>query len=332
LTLILGIETSCDETAAAVVEDGRRIRSSRVASQVDVHRAYGGVVPEVASRHHLERLDPVVGEALAEAGVDLADLDAVAVTRGPGLVGALMVGVSYAKALAFAAGRPVIGVNHVLAHVYGAFLAAEVDPVYPALALVVSGGHTDLLLLSGVEDVAVLGVSRDDAAGEAFDKVARAIGLGYPGGPAIERRAAAGDPEAVPLPEVRAFPGTLDFSFSGLKTAALRAYEAGADVADLAAAFQARVVAILARRTAEALERVAAKCVVLAGGVAANRSLVEAVAAIARARGLPLFVPPPALCTDNAAMVAALGHHRHRAGLWDGWDLGAEPVIHPFKP
>lgn len=332
MACILGIETSCDETAAAVVEDGVRIRAGRVASQVAIHRAYGGVVPEVASRHHLERLDPIVGETLQEAGLRATDLDAVAVTRGPGLVGALMVGVAYAKALAYAAGLPLVGVNHVLAHVFAAFLASEEPPQYPHLALVVSGGHTDLILVRHVLDVMVLGRSRDDAAGEALDKVARAMGLGYPGGPELERLARQGRPGAVTLPDVHPFPDAPDFSFSGLKTAALHALARGERPADVALSFQARIVEILARRTEAVLSQVAVSTLVLAGGVAANETLRAAFQDLAGRLGVRLLVPPPALCTDNAAMVAALGTWCLEAGARDGWDLGAEPVIHPFKP
>ena len=330
--LTLGIETSCDETAAALVRDGVHLVASRVATQVEVHRVYGGVVPEVASRHHLERLDPLVEALLAEAGVGLRSVDAVAVTRGPGLVGALMVGVSYAKALAFAIGRPLVGVNHVLAHVYAAFLAEGRLPSFPTLALVVSGGHTDLILLESPTAATVLGRSRDDAAGEAFDKVARAIGLPYPGGPRLEALAAEGERGKVVLPDVRPFPNSLDFSFSGIKTAAARLLEAGARPADVALAFQEKVVELLARGLEEACRKVPAPTLVLAGGVAANRRLRARVAEVAASFQRELLVPPAWLCTDNAAMVAAMGHYLVTAGVRDGWDLGATAVIHPFKP
>jgi N6-L-threonylcarbamoyladenine synthase len=315
LSLVLGIETSCDETAAAVVADGRRIVAGRV-----------------ASRHHLERLDPLVGEVLAEAELVPEALDGVAVTRGPGLVGALMVGVAYAKALAYAARVALVGVNHVLAHVYAAFLAEGLPPRYPTLALVVSGGHTDLLLLSGPTDVRVLGVSRDDAAGEAFDKVARLLGRPYPGGPEVERLARDGEVGRVALPDVRPFPGSLDFSFSGLKTAVAHRVADGARPEDVAAAFQARVAEILARTTAAALRECGAGTLVLAGGVAANGAVRRALQEVAISAGVEFLVPPPALCTDNAAMVAALGDALLREGVRDGLELGAEPVIHPFKP
>ncbi len=328
--LCLGVETSCDETAAAVLRGDGQMLGSAVASQIDLHEAFGGVVPEVAARRHLERIGPVVQEALAESGVELADIGLVAVTRGPGLAGALMVGISWAKAFAFARGLPIVGVNHVVAHAFAAYL--EGPPRFPDLALVASGGHTDLLLMHGPSEVEVLGRSRDDAAGEAFDKVARTLGLGYPGGPAIERLALSGDPGAAPLPHVAMFPGSLDFSFSGLKTATQSLSRQGLAPADIAAAFQAAVFDQLWERASHALRQTGTRRLIFSGGVSANGYLRLRLEQALAGAGLSLLVPPLRYTTDNAAMIARLGLSMYEAGQRSPWDMGAEPVIHPFKP
>jgi N6-L-threonylcarbamoyladenine synthase len=328
--ICLGIETSCDETAAALVTGEGQVLGSVVASQIDLHEAFGGVVPEVAARRHLERLSPTVRRAIEEAGIGPEEIGLVAVTRGPGLAGALMVGLSFAKAYAFARGLPLVGVNHVVAHAYAAFLGAEVR--YPELALVASGGHTVLLQLRGPQDALVLGRSRDDAAGEAFDKVARALGLGYPGGPLIEAIAREGDPLRCPLPVVRPIEGSLDFSFSGLKTAAQQRFLAGEGPADVAAAFQEAVLAQILSRTRVAIERLGARRLVFAGGVSANGFLRERLAQALAPLGVELVAPPMHFSTDNAAMIARLGLALYAAGERAPRELNAEPVIHPFKP
>ncbi len=318
---VLGIETSCDETSAAVFAaagGSGRLLSNVVASQVDLHARYGGVVPELASRRHLERLGPVVDEALEGAQLALDAIDAIAVTCGPGLVGALAVGVAAAKATALALGRPLIGVNHLEGHVYASLLEHPDVPL-PALVLLVSGSHTDLILMTERGRYEVLGATRDDAAGEAFDKAARALGLGYPGGPAIDRAAARGQAGAVRLP--RPFPDerSLDFSFSGLKTAVLRALakherEGGtpdpAWVADAAASFQEALVGVLVDKTVRAAHVRRVRAVLLGGGVAANSRLRRRMGEAAQALGIPVYVPSPILCTDNAGMIAAAGAHR----------------------
>ena len=328
---VLGIETSCDETAAAILADGRLL-ASVVASQVDLHARFGGVVPELASRRHLERLGPVIDEALAQAATGLREIDAVAVTCGPGLVGALTVGVAAAKALAFASGRPLIGVNHLEGHIYANFIGHP-DVPFPSLVLIVSGAHSDLVLMTGHGAYHVLGRTRDDAPGEAFDKVARALGLGYPGGPALERLAREGRPGAVPLPRPFATETTFDFSFSGLKTAVVRslaAASAGAAdgrpagfAADLAAAFQENLVEVLVAKTARAAAERGVRAIILAGGVAANALLRARMAAAAARLGLPFYVPPIALCTDNAGMIAEAGWVRLSRGLRSSLRLGA---------
>ncbi|MCC6446363.1 MAG: tRNA (adenosine(37)-N6)-threonylcarbamoyltransferase complex transferase subunit TsaD [Armatimonadetes bacterium] len=312
--LILGIESSCDETAASVVRDGREMLSNVIASQVDLHARYGGVVPEVASRKHVEKIQPVIAEALGEAGVGLDDLSAVAVTCGPGLLGSLLVGVSAAKALAMARRLPLLGVHHLEGHIYSNFLV-EPGIRFPALCLIVSGGHSDLMVMEGHGLYRILGRTRDDAAGEAFDKAARAMGLGYPGGPAVDRAAAGGDPQAVPLPRAL-MDGGFDFSFSGLKTAVLRALAQPQppSVPDLAASFQKAVVDVLTEKTERAARRTEIEHLLLCGGVAANRSLRAALAERAASLGIPLTVPPIALCTDNAAMIACAGYYRFVAG------------------
>ncbi len=335
-TRILGIETSCDETAAAVVEGGRRILANVVASQVDRHAAFGGVFPEVASRMHIEVIYPVVAQALAESHVGLESIDAVAVTRGPGLAGSLVVGLNMAKGLALAAGIPLLGIHHLEAHLYSIWLVPEEpEPVFPVLGLIVSGGHTELVLMRDHLDYQRLGGTLDDAAGEAFDKVARLLGLGYPGGPAIQTAAEGGDPGAFRFPRAW-LEGTWDFSFSGLKTAVLREVRRlqpdlraavdppgpGLPIADLAASFQDAVADVLVSKTLAAAETFQARQILVAGGVSANRLLRQTF--LARSR-LPVRVPPLALCTDNAAMIAAVGHWRFLAGQRDALDIDVLP-------
>jgi len=325
---VLGIETSCDETAAAVVDSDRRILADAVLSQVARHRPYGGVVPEIAARAHVEHLDGLIAEALAQAGLGLADLDGIAATAGPGLIGGVLVGLVTAKALAFAAGKPLLAVNHLEGHALTARLTDEV--AFPYLLLLVSGGHCQLLVVEGVGRYRRLGTTVDDAAGEAFDKTAKLLGLGYPGGPAVERAAAAGDPAAVPLPRPMLGRPGCDFSFSGLKTAVAQqaARVPAPRVADVCAAFQAAVGDVLADRTGHAIGLARAmhpdlSALVVAGGVAANRALGARLATVAAAQGLPLVVPPPRLCTDNGAMIAWAGVERLRLGLTDGWEVPA---------
>ncbi|PSL36702.1 N6-L-threonylcarbamoyladenine synthase [Labedella gwakjiensis] len=324
--LVLGIETSCDETGIGIVR-GRRLLSNRIASSMDEHARYGGVVPEVAARAHLEALVPTIESAVAEAGIDLDDLDAVAVTIGPGLAGALMVGVGAAKALAVSLGKPLYAVNHLVGHVGADLLAPDADDIeYPTVALLVSGGHTSLLLVRDlVDDVALLGETIDDAAGEAFDKVARVLGLPYPGGPQIDRAAAAGDPAAIRFPRGLTLPKDLerhryDFSFSGLKTAVARWVEKReADgepvpVADVAASFREAVVDVLITKAIAACRDHDVPRLLLGGGVVANRRLREVAGERAAAAGVALRIPPLDLCTDNGAMIAVLGAERLRAG------------------
>jgi N6-L-threonylcarbamoyladenine synthase len=358
MTRILGIETSCDETAAAVVEDGHKILSNVVASQIDLHRQYGGVFPEVASRQHILTIMPVIRQAMAEAGLEWDDLDAIAVTYGPGLPGSLLVGVNTAKGLAYGRGLPLVGINHIEGHIYANWLTVDDSPqevalchnsgAFPVLTLVVSGGHTELILMTDHGQYQRLGHTLDDAAGEAFDKVGRLLGLEFPGGPAIERAAQEGNPLAFKLPRAW-LKGTYNFSFSGLKTAVLRIvqkyedkvsskYPTAADsarnrrltvsqapsvirqlpVANLAASFQASVIDVLVEKARMAAEEHQVKLIVLAGGVAANRLLRQQ---MAERSALPVLHPPPALCTDNAAMIASAGYFRYRAGHRSDWDL-----------
>lgn len=329
---ILGIETSCDETSAAVVVDGREIKSNIISSQVDVHRKFGGVVPEVASRKHLELINGVIREALDDAEVDFADLDAVAVTYGPGLVGALLVGVATAKAVSFGMDIPLVGVNHLEGHLF-ANLLVEHDPGYPLVCLVVSGGHTDLVLTHGPGRYEMLGTTRDDAAGEAFDKVARVLGLGYPGGPLIDRLAESGDPWSVNLPRSYLEEGSLDFSFSGLKTAVInylhRAEQKGEEVnrADVAASFRRAVVDVLVDKALQAAQSHGTHTLMLAGGVAANKLLRNDLAARAAENGLRLIYPPPVLCTDNAAMIACAAYYKFLRGDFAPLTLNAVPTL-----
>jgi N6-L-threonylcarbamoyladenine synthase len=329
--VVLGIETSCDETAAAVLADGRRVLSSVVASQDDVHAPYGGVVPELASRRHIEMIVPVVEKALTDAGVALGDLDGIAVTYGPGLVGSLLVGCSMAKALAWVHRLPLVGVNHLEGHVYASFLTEEA-PEYPFLALVVSGGHTALYHASAPLTYHLIGQTRDDAAGEAFDKVAKLLGLGFPGGPIIQRTAERGDPRAIEFPLAQMTDGASDFSFSGIKTSVslyVRRHRplGDAQVADVAASFQASVVKMLVRKTVRAALRIGVKRVVLTGGVAANGPLRTALHAEAEQHGIRLHIPPPRLCTDNAAMITAAGTVRLAAGERAPLTLNATPDL-----
>jgi N6-L-threonylcarbamoyladenine synthase len=323
---ILGIETSCDETAAAVVEDGRYVRSSVVSSQIDLHARFGGVVPEVASRAHVELITSVIADALVEAGVELRELDAVAACHGPGLAGALLVGVSAAKALALTANLPYVGVNHLEAHLYAAWLE---DPtlVPPLATLIVSGGHTMIVIMEGHGRYHVVGQTVDDAAGEAFDKVARHLGLGYPGGPVIDRLAREGDPKAVRFP--RAMPGELDFSFAGLKTAVVNHVRRNPEyvVADIAASFQEAVVDQLVTKLVAAADEAGAPVLAIGGGVAANSRLREQVAAAAEASGRRSFLPPMALCTDNGAMIAATAWWRLRSDGPTPLNAGADPNL-----
>jgi N6-L-threonylcarbamoyladenine synthase len=338
VSLILGIETSCDETAAAVVEGGRRILSNVVSSQVAVHAPYGGVVPELASRHHIENICPVIQSALSEAKVAFTDLEAVAVTQGPGLVGSLLVGVQAAKAIALVHRRPLVPVHHVAGHVASAFLTRDEIPL-PALALVVSGGHTSLFAVPEEGVHRLLGRTRDDAAGEAYDKVAKLLGLGYPGGPVIDRLSEGADDRAVEFTVARIKDGTSDFSFSGIKTAVLLHVrreglapvedprEAPREIRDLVASFQRAVVAALVRGLVRAARTHRPRSLILTGGVAANSRLRREAAAAAGGLGLPLFVPPLPLTTDNAAMIAAAGRVSLRRGVRGGWDLNAEPHL-----
>ncbi|HHP50961.1 MAG TPA: tRNA (adenosine(37)-N6)-threonylcarbamoyltransferase complex transferase subunit TsaD [Moorella mulderi] len=332
MVLILGIETSCDETSAAVVRDGQEILSNVVASQIEIHRRYGGVVPEIASRHHMENIGPVVEEALQRAGVHFQDLHGIAVTHGPGLVGALLVGVSYAKAAAFALQKPLMAVHHLLGHIYAAFLSHRRLPL-PAVALIVSGGHTELVYMEDHGKLEILGSTRDDAAGEAFDKVARVLGLPYPGGPELELLAQGGDPEAIKFPRAWLEEGSLDFSFSGLKTAVInhlrQAAARGEHVnrADVAASFQEAVVDVLVGKSIEAARRKKARSLLLVGGVAANRRLRSRMEEEARKIGLPLFSPPLNLCTDNAAMIACAGYYKYLRKEFASWDLNAYPSL-----
>ena len=326
-TIVLALETSCDETAAAVVMGGNDVLSSIVSSQVEIHARFGGVVPEVASRAHLESLIPVVRAAVDGAGIDPRRIDAVAATAGPGLIGALLVGVSAAKSLALAWDRPFVAVNHLEAHLYAGLLD---DPTleFPLVVLLVSGGHTMIVAMRGHGDYEVLGRTLDDAAGEAYDKVARFLGLGYPGGPLVDRLAGEGDPSAIAFPRAMLRDG-LDVSFSGLKTAVINHVRAHGDVsdADVAASFQAAVVDVLCTKTIRAAEQIGARGIVLGGGVAANSALRAAMSERGSAAGFRTALPTRAMCTDNAAMIAAAAWHRLAADGPSPLDTGAHPNL-----
>jgi len=321
--IVLGIETSCDETAAAVVSDGRHVLSNIVSSQVEIHARYGGIVPEVASRQHILSIVPVIQQALDRSGQSWNEIDGVAVTCGPGLAGSLLVGLNTAKAIAFARHLPLTGVNHLQAHIYANWLSGPV-PLFPALCLVVSGGHTDMVYMKTHGDYNLLGQTRDDAAGEAFDKAARILGLGYPGGPAVDRAAEEGE-HRFDLPRAW-LRGTYDFSFSGLKTALMRLKESGQinNVYDAAASFRLAVVDVLVRKTINAARKYRAVNILLSGGVAANHLLRQRLTSLSP---IPVIMPPPSLCTDNAAMVASCGFYQLKEGLLHDLDLDVCPSL-----
>jgi N6-L-threonylcarbamoyladenine synthase len=334
--ITLGIETSCDETAVAIVEDGFTVRTNLIARQEHLHERFGGVVPEVAARAHVEALNPLLAQALDETGLDHGDLDGVAVTVGPGLVGALLVGMAAAKAISLATRRPLVGVNHLEAHYWANFLEHG-KPEPPYVTLIVSGGHTMLVHVPELFRHEVLGQTLDDAAGEAFDKVARMLGLGFPGGPALDAAARTGDPDAIRFPRAMEDSGDLDFSMSGLKTAVLR-YVKGEraagrdiDIPDLAASFQEAIVDVQVTKTIEAARRTGVERVLMGGGVVANTRLRERLVADGSDVGLEVLVPPLALCTDNAAMVACLGAARLERGDRSGLDIAADPNL-PLAP
>ncbi|MCB9850386.1 MAG: tRNA (adenosine(37)-N6)-threonylcarbamoyltransferase complex transferase subunit TsaD [Phycisphaerales bacterium] len=334
MTTILGIETSCDETAAAVVIDGRDVRSNIVASQVELHRKYGGVVPEIASRAHIECFDAVIHEAMTTAGVTPADIDAIAVTNRPGLVGSLLIGVTAAKTLAWVWDKPLIAVDHVLAHAISPSIGVA-ENLWPAVGLIVSGGHTSLYRVTDFLSVELLGSTIDDAAGEAFDKVAMMLGLPYPGGPSIQRAADGGDPKAVDFPRTLLDRDSLDFSFSGIKTAVLYTIHGKGKtsggletmspqrLADICASFQAAVVDVLVKKTMRAVAQTGATSVVIGGGVAANKALREALTETCADRNLRFAAAPMPYCVDNGAMIAALGYHLHQRNQYASLDLAA---------
>ncbi len=333
--VILGIETSCDDTSAAVVEDGVRVRSSVATNQDAFHAKYGGIVPEIASRQHVALLSAAIEDAAARADVSLEEIDGIAVTRGPGLIGSLVVGVASAKALAFALHKPLYGINHLHGHIFATFLDRDGDvPRYPFLTLLVSGGHSQLVDVESATHMRVIGRTTDDAAGEAFDKTARLLGLPFPGGPEIDKLARDGNPQAFPFPRHRAEPGSLDMSFSGVKTAVRYFVESDegyyAKKADVAASFQAAVVDVLMQRTVAAFDRRPYTSVVLSGGVAANTVLQQALREWGQRVNVPVFIPPPKYCTDNAAMIAAAAAHQGEAVRVDPLTLSADPNL-PFE-
>ena len=330
--LILAIESSCDETAAAVVKNGRTVCSNVISSQIETHTVYGGVVPEIASREHIKAVNYVIERALAEAGERLEDMTAIAVTYGPGLVGALLVGVAEAKAIAYAAGKPLVGVHHIEGHVAANFIEnPDLEP--PFVCLIVSGGHTHLVIVRDYGEFEIIGRTRDDAAGEAFDKVARAIGLGYPGGPKIDRAAREGNPEAIVFPRGRVEGSPYDFSFSGLKSAVLNylnhAQMTGETIctADVAASFQKSVVDSLVSRAVAAAQEYGFDKLAIAGGVAANTALRAAMEKACKKSGIRFYYPSPIFCTDNAAMIGSAAYYEFLAGRRDGLDLNAVPNL-----
>jgi N6-L-threonylcarbamoyladenine synthase len=330
--LVLGIESSCDETAAAVVKNGRTVLSNVISSQIDIHTLYGGVVPEIASRKHIERINQVIEEALLQAEVALDDIDVVSVTYGPGLVGALLVGVGEAKAIAYASGKPLVGVHHIEGHIAANYIEhPNLEP--PFLCLVVSGGHTHLVQVKTYNKFEIIGCTHDDAAGEAFDKVARAIGLGYPGGPKIDMLAREGNPHAIEFPRAKIAGSEFDFSFSGVKSAVLN-YLNGCEMkgiavnkADVAASFQQAVVDVLVGRAVTAAKKMGEGRIAVAGGVAANTALRQAMKKECDCSGIDLCYPSPIFCTDNAAMIAVQGYYEYIAGTRHGWDLNAVPNL-----
>ena len=329
---ILAIESSCDETAAAVVKNGREILSNVIYSQIDLHTLYGGVVPEIASRKHIDKINQVVSKAIEDSKMELKDMSAVAVTYGPGLVGPLLVGVSFAKALAYAAKLPVIGVHHIEGHICANYIAnKELEP--PFMCLVVSGGHTHLVKVADYGEYEILGRTEDDAAGEAFDKVARAIGLGYPGGPKIDRVSKSGNPEAIKFPRAKVGGSEYDFSFSGLKSAVLNYLNTASMnnekivTEDVAASFQQAVIDVLVGHSMEALDRYNFKKFAIAGGVASNSSLRVAFEEACAQKGVEFFLPPPILCTDNAAMIGSAAYFEYKRGTRSGLDLNAVPNL-----
>ncbi len=329
---ILAIESSCDETAAAVVKNGRQVLSNVISSQIALHTLYGGVVPEIASRKHIEKINQVVEAALEEAHMALEEMTAVAVTYGPGLVGALLVGVAEAKAIAYGAGKPLVGVHHIEGHVSANFIEhPDLEP--PFVCLIVSGGHTHLVVVKDYGEFEILGRTRDDAAGEAFDKVARAVGLGYPGGPKVDKTAREGNPEALRFPRAKVEGAPYDFSFSGLKSAVLNymnhAKMTGEEICvpDLAASFQAAVVDVLVSHTVDAAKKLGYRKVAMAGGVASNSALRAGMRRACKRAGIELYYPSPVLCTDNGAMIGAAGYYEYMKGARSGWDLNAVPNL-----
>ena len=330
--VILGIESSCDETAASVVRNGREVLSNVISSQIALHTLYGGVVPEIASRKHIEKINVVIEEALAEAHMTLDDIDTIGVTYGPGLVGALLVGVSEAKAIAYAKNLPLIGVHHIEGHISANYIEnKDLEP--PFACLVVSGGHTHLVIVKDYGKYEIVGRTRDDAAGEAFDKVARAIGLGYPGGPKIDKVSKEGNPNAIAFPRAKVADSAYDFSFSGLKSAVLN-YLNGCKMknipivqADVAASFQKAVVDVLVEHAMHAVEEYGFKKFAIAGGVASNSALRSAMEEACKKRGVAFYHPSPILCTDNAAMIGAAAYYEYLAGTRSGWDLNAVPNL-----
>lgn len=330
--LILAIESSCDETAAAVIKNGREVLSNIISSQIDLHTLYGGVVPEIASRKHIEKINQVIEEALKEANVTLEEIDAIGVTYGPGLVGALLVGVAAAKAIAFAAKKPLIGVHHIEGHIAANFIEHK-ELVPPFFSLVVSGGHTHLVRVADYGKFEIIGRTRDDAAGEAFDKVARAIGLGYPGGPKIDKVSKEGNPDAVSFPRAHVADAPYDFSFSGVKSAVLN-YINGCQMkgeeysqADIAASFQKAVTDVLVENAMHAVEEYDMACLAIAGGVASNSALREAMKKACDEKGVKFYYPSPIYCTDNAAMIGVAAYYEYIAGTRHGWDLNAVPNL-----